>query len=460
MKETGEFLIDVHGQYDSQSLLRTSSHIELLDEFGGKTIKDARSRFSTALDRFRQIKSSLDRIYRDNRDREKRIDILKFQIAEIDAAALKSNEEEDLLKQKAILSNSEKINTALSASLEKLVSENIEETSALDKINVAISEIKAISRFSDEYANILSQMEDILYKLEDVIVTVRNERDAIEITPGLLDNVEDRLHVIEKLKRKYGETVEAVVNYCEECRIELESLLNSEKQASDLEMQLKTVKKELFECGKALGFERKAAADILEKSIGKELDDLDMKGSKFMVQNSIRCNSAEELDDNVTENGLDQIEFIISTNPGEPLKPLSKIASGGEMSRIMLAIKKILADADKIPTLIFDEIDMGIGGRTAAKIGEKLNFIADKHQVICVTHLAQIAAIADSHFKISKLESQNRTITSVRKLDKDERISEIARIMGGQVETEISLSHAREIVAAMVGLKQSKKKSS
>ena len=185
-----------------------------------------------------------------------------------------------------------------------------------------------------------------------------------------------------------------------------------------------------------------------------------MKGSKFMVQNSIRCNSAEELDDNVTENGLDQIEFIISTNPGEPLKPLSKIASGGEMSRIMLAIKKILADADKIPTLIFDEIDMGIGGRTAAKIGEKLNFIADKHQVICVTHLAQIAAIADSHFKISKLESQNRTITSVRKLDKDERISEIARIMGGQVETEISLSHAREIVAAMVGLKQSKKKSS
>ncbi|MDD4493385.1 MAG: DNA repair protein RecN [Eubacteriales bacterium] len=453
LKELGENLIDVHGQHDSQSLLRTSSHTELLDSFGGGNIKEAKALFIEALAEFKQIKASLDKINKDNRDREKRIDILKYQIAEIEGASLKITEEEELQKQKAILSNAEKISNALSSALGMLADESENGKSARDGLNDAITEIKTISRFSEIYANVYSELEDMFYKLEDIVTNIRNERDVVDFTPGLLDSVEERLNVIEKLKRKYGGTIEGILQYCQNCTIELDSLQNIEKHTAELEKRFDAARNLLFNRGNKLNSERQKAAEILERNIGNELADLDMKGSSFKVQLKMLYSSPNELGNSVQESGLDEIEFMISTNPGEPLKPLAKIASGGEMSRIMLAIKKILADVDKMPTLIFDEIDIGISGGTASKIAEKLNFISTRHQIICVTHLAQIAAIADTHFLISKHEEGNRTKTFMTKLNSNEKITEIARIMGGKIETEISLSHAREIISMMESLK-------
>ena len=453
LKEIGEHLIDVHGQYDSQSLLRTACHADLLDSFGGNIVQAAKRSYSSCLSEYRETKAKLDKLMKDNAERQGLIDLLSYQINEITSASPAEDEEEELLEKKAILSNAEKIIIALSQAQEALNRENIESVSARDGINEAIANMRAVSGFSDEYMRISSELEEVLYKVEDLISDIRKSREMIDFTPGILDSVEDRLDVIYKLKKKYGSTLKEVMEYGIKAQARLEEVINNEKLTTEIEGNLKILRGKLFESAQVLTAERQRAALALEKNIGTELNDLDMRNSTFKVHMVRTVDSAENLGNEISDNGLDFIEFMISTNPGEPLKPLAKIASGGEMSRIMLAIKKILADADRIPTLIFDEIDMGVGGGTALKIGQKLHFISSGHQVICVTHLAQIACMADCHYYISKTGSGERTVTVVSKLEGEEIVREIARLMGGSDETEISLSHAREILKNAKGLK-------
>jgi DNA repair protein RecN (Recombination protein N) len=271
-------------------------------------------------------------------------------------------------------------------------------------------------------------------------------RDEVEYDPKLLEQIEERLDLIYNLKKKYGETVEAVLEYLKKAREDLNEILNNEELVNGLISELRNEGNELFELAKALNGERIKAAKLLEEKIGKELNDLEMKNAVLKVDIDFEEGENEKQERKYSNNGLDKVEFLISTNSGEPLKPLSKIASGGEMSRIMLAIKTILANVDKMPTMIFDEIDIGISGKAAQKVGEKLSFISRNHQVICVTHLAQIACIADNNFYIEKVSKAENTQTIVRRLDEKEVKNEIARIIGGANISQITIKHAQEMI--------------
>ncbi|MCX7923250.1 MAG: DNA repair protein RecN [Clostridia bacterium] len=446
LREIGQRLIDVHGQHDNQSLLRTESHIDLLDSFGGEEISALKQKYLGLLSRYKEIKSRLKGLAGDRNERERKIDLLKYQIDEIKKAKLKKGEDEELSKQRLLLGNAEKVISALSKAYEVLFSGSDTKSSASDGINDALSELNDIARLDEKYSSISKKLEEISYQLDDAIEEVRKERDCVEYNPDLLEHTEERIDLIYKLKKKYGNTIEDVLEYCKKTELELDEIIKSEEIVADLRDELDKLSDELYKAAKKINLERVKAAQVLENKISEELDDLEMKKSKFKV--------SIEFDDNVdtngerkfTQSGLDKVEFLISANVGEPLKSLAKIASGGEMSRVMLAIKTILADVDSVPTLIFDEIDIGISGRAAQKVGEKLSFISKNHQVLCVTHLAQIASMSDSHYLIEKTSSEEATQTKVDKLGKAEVKNEIARILGGANISNITLKHAEEML--------------
>ena len=446
LKHVGELLIDIHGQHDNQSLLRTDSHIDLLDSFGDENIHVLKNKYSDSLDKYREIKNSLKLLSGDKNDRERKIDFLRFQIDEIKKAKLKSNEEEDLNKHRAILQNSEKIIATLSKVYELIGVGSKTEKSASDNIGEAVSIMGEISKLDQRYAEVSKRLEGISFEVDDIICEIRNNRDEVEYDPELLEQVEERLDLIFKLKKKYGDSIEKVKEFMENAQQELNEIINNEELVNKLRDELKKVDEELFLVAKDISSKRKAAAKLLEEKIGYELQDLEMKNARLKVN--------LEFDDSIDEsgarrynhNGLDRVEFLISTNAGEPLKPLAKIASGGEMSRIMLAIKTILANVDKISTLIFDEIDIGISGKAAQKVGEKMSYISKNHQVISVTHLAQIACMADNNYYIEKSANSRSTSTKVRKLDNNEVKNEVARIIGGTNISDITIKHAEEMI--------------
>ncbi|MDP4181405.1 MAG: DNA repair protein RecN [Bacillota bacterium] len=446
LKELGSKLIDIHGQHDNQSLLRTESHIELLDSFGTSKISSLKEKYTMLSNEYKNIKSSLRSLAGDKNDREKKIDFLKFQIDEIKKAKLKVGEDEELSKQRNILSNAEKIIEVLSGVYENIFSGNNIKSSVYDTINIVISDLNSIAKLDEKYEGLADKLEEISYQLDDVIDAVRKDRDNTEYSPELLEQVEERIDSIVRLKKKYGGTISDVLEYCRNAENEYDEIIKSDEIIKELKEKLLNTGNDLYKIAKDLNEERIKAAEILEAQIGKELEELEMKRARFKVDIEFNSLPDENNEYKFASNGLNKVEFLISANVGEPLKPLSKIASGGEMSRIMLAIKTILANVDDLPTLIFDEIDIGISGKAAQKVGEKLSIISDGHQVICVTHLAQIACMADGHFQIEKESIENLTKTNVRKLEEPEIKNEIARILGGANISDITLKHAEEVL--------------
>lgn len=446
LKSVGQWLADLHGQHDSQSLLRTDSHMELLDSFGGMIINELLIKYSTAYSKFIEYNKQLKNIKIDKMERERRIDLLKFQISDIESAELYVGEDEKLTERKALLTNATKIYDALSKTYLLLYEEEVDEQSAFDKLTSAKLNIDAISNINQNYANYVEKLSDILFSLEDIKNDIRNERDEIDMDPSHINEIEERLDIIFKLKRKYGATISEILDF--KCNIEAElfSLERSAEAADELKENIINIHKELWNLASRLNDERIKAAQILEINIANELNDLEMKNSRFTVQNIFDTDKNSNDEYCFSSSGLNKIEFMISTNIGEPLKPLSKIASGGEMSRIMLAIKTILADVDQIPTLIFDEVDTGISGIASRKIAEKLSKISMQRQVICITHLPQIAAMGDNNLFIYKETNDNRTLTLVEKLNREDVVNEVARIAGGFDTVGAAGDYARELI--------------
>lgn len=446
LKDIGHTLVDIHGQHDHQSLFNVSTHIELLDSFSAEKTAELMLEYSAKYREYKKVQADIASICTDVAARERRKDFLSYQIEEIKKAGLKPGEEEELIQKRNIYANSQKIMKALDNAYTALSSASDSRDSIISLVFLIHKEISEISGLDGKFKNISASLESVGYQLQETARDIRSMKDSVEYDPAVLEEIEERLDVLSKLKRKYGKSIEEIADYCNAMESELESLINSEEKLCLLKEKESLLESELFSLSKKLSEKRVDAASLLEDSIGAVLEEVEMKNSRFKVD--VRFNDVKSPDGkyDFNEYGLDRVEFLISTNTGEPLKPLAKIVSGGESSRIMLAIKSILAKVDNIPTLIFDEIDMGISGMTAQRVGLKLSLISRNHQVICVTHLAQIACAADSHYLISKQSDGQNTKTIVNKLDSQGKVYEIARILSGSDITDLTISHAREML--------------
>lgn len=450
-KSIGGYLIDIHGQHEHQSLINEDYHIDVLDMFGGNELNALRNAVKNIYNDTTLIKSQLKSLMGDDIERERKLNLLDFQIKEIDDARLKLNEEEELLKQRTILSNAGKIFSVLSSSFSNLYEGENGDQSVYDRMGSVLFELRGISGLDEKIGCIFKSLEDAYYSVESAAEDIRIYRDKIEFNPELVNEIETRLDLINKLKRKYGKTIGDILNYRKQISIEKQDIENSEEKIQSLKKQLEDKLNILNKVSNDLSIRRKSTASKLAARIINELKFLGMEKSKFEAGFEILKKDNKP---DYSEKGFDIVRFLISTNPGEPLKPLSKIASGGEISRIMLAIKTVLADTDSIPSLIFDEIDTGISGRAAQAVAEKLGQISRSHQIICVTHLPQIASMADTHFCISKEVISGKTKTSVTELDAESRIKEVARLLGGAKLTELTLKHAEEMTNMAQGIKR------
>jgi DNA repair protein RecN (Recombination protein N) len=454
IKEAGERLIDIHGQYENQSLLKLSTQAALLDAYGGEEVKRLKHDYSKQFEEYKLLSGHLSEALKQESSRLINEDRLKYQISEIKKAKLMPGEEDALNKQRHIMANAEKITDALAKSHTLLYSGNNIRNSACDAINEAVSQLSSIISYDNEYKNIKERLEEISYLLEDIVSEIRIKRDMTEYDPDSLDKIEERLDVIDKLKKKYGGNHEEIVLYLKQCEEELESLYTNSETIEHLRNKLAAATEMLYLSAIALNVARIKAATSIDMKITETLNELDMKKAGFKAD--IRFEEKNAFGDRrFVSDGLDKIEFMISTNPGEPLKPLAKIASGGEMSRVMLAIKSILSEADKIPVLIFDEIDTGIGGKAVRKIAEKLYHISKNHQVICVTHLAQIASMGDCNYVVEKYSDDKNATTFVKKLEGNDILDEIARLLDAESKSSIARTHAGEMLESALAYKKS-----
>ena len=432
LKEFMEQVIDIHGQHDNQQLLNPATHIEYLDSFGAKEIEGYKETYKKLYEEYLKIKTALKNNYGDEKEKQRKLDLLTYQLNEIQKANLSIGEDDKLEADRKIILNAEKINENLSvADLE--ISEHI-----LDSMNNAIRSLEKIEDIDEAYAKSLDNLKSMYYDLQEVARDIGGLRENIYFDEEQRQELEMRLDTIFSLKRKYGNTIEEILTYAMNLEEEIIQIENAEQYNQQLKEKLAKIQNEMLELAKTLHSLRKKYAFKLEEQINKELQDLEMKNAK--VQVSIIFNEEEQYNNN----GLDIVELNIQTNVGEDFKSLVKIASGGEMSRIMLAIKNVLSSVDNVPVLIFDEIDTGISGKAAKSVGEKLKSISKYHQVLCVTHLATIAAKGDYNYFITKKVENDKTTTRVKQLDEEETIREIARIASGDV-TDVSLQHAREL---------------
>lgn len=448
LRNLSRYLVDIHGQHEHQSLLRVEQHGELLDMLGGAKIEKSKEKVREIYNLWRQIHRKIKKLSHLGTDGERRKDILQYQINEIESANLREGEEEELTRERDRLINAEKIINIVNSAYQDIYSGSGNFHSAFDLIGRCASQLKEIADIEPSLDSLSQRIEEIFYQLEDIAFELRNYRDEFEHDPYRLDEIEKRLETIRDLKRKYGPNLSDIFSYLKEIKEELETLENSQEILDKLLKQEEEIYNQLLEACHILSNQRKETAKIFEEQLIKQLKELGMEKSKFVVNIESIDNVSDsfEIRDRLTPNGYDIIEFMISTNPGEPVKPLSKIISGGEMSRIMLAFKTILAQVDNIPTLIFDEIDVGISGRIAHVVGEKMGNISRSRQVICVTHLPQIAAMADNHYKIKKLYVGEYTRTMASKLDKRQRQEEIARMTGGRTLSKANMEHASELI--------------
>ena len=432
-------LMDLHGQFQHQDILKQSSQLKTLDEYGGKDLKQAKEDYKQIFDKLKSIKKELSNYNYDPKDRERLLDLYKYQIDEIEEAHFVSGEEEELREFRVKVLNQEKI----ASSLEHISSifEGDGDDGILPLIKRCDYEFSEILKYLPEQNDLANRISSARYELQDIAENVDSIKDNMSFDEYSAEENEKRLDLLSSLKKKYGNDIDEINAYLQNIKSEYEKLINSGEIVEKLEKERLETTNILIQKAKVLTEIRKKTAKEFEKKVKSELAELSMKGSEFQIV-------FEEKDEtSADETGFDKIEFMFTANAGQPVKPLSKIASGGEMSRFMLAVKNITADIDKVDTMIFDEIDTGISGNTANVLAVKLAKIGQKHQVICVTHLAQVASYGSTHFFISKSTENGKTKTSLEKLDDEGRIREIARIIGGEI-SDFSLSHAKLMLEA------------
>lgn len=432
LREITSRLVDIHGQHEHQSLLSIPVHLEILDAWCGPHAASLRSAARELYGRLSAMLAEKAQLQSDDRERARLLDLHSFQLDEITKAGLAPGEEEELGLERTRLANAEKLRGLTEQVFESLAGDG----AALDSLSAASMAVEKLADTDSAVRPAAEQITNALLSAQEGLELIRGYRDKYEVNPERLEEVEERLDLIRTLKRKYGDTIEQVLNYAQELAGKLDNIAHSEERLAELDGNIAELVGELGEtCGRLTKL-RKQSAGEFEKAVEKELADLAMEKSRFEV-------SIEDAEPGPT--GADRIEFLISPNPGEPVKPLAKIASGGEMSRIMLALKTVMSRAE-VPTLVFDEIDAGIGGLTAQVLGEKLASLSRKCQVMCVTHLPQVASKAAWHAAVSKSADNGRTVVSVRLLDGEERVGEVARMMGGE-GSGVAADHAREMLS-------------
>ncbi|HEY64674.1 MAG TPA: DNA repair protein RecN [Caldilineae bacterium] len=459
LSEIGQYLVDIHGQGEHLSLLRVREHVNLLDRYAG--LEAERAEMARLVERLRQVRSELVDLRRDERELARRVDLLTYQVQEITEARLVPGEEEELEAERRRLANAEQL-MLLATEAAQVLEEGFEEQmSVIDLLGQVEQALTRLARIDPDMEAMRQQVEDLSYQLADIARDVRDYRDGIEFNPARLAQIEERLDVIHNLKRKYGDSIEEILAFAERAQAELDTITHSEERIAELEAEEERLLREIGELGQRLSQARREAGERLAQEVERELDDLRMEHARFGVDLRWRDDpeGAYVGDRRVAfdATGLDRVEFLISANPGEPLRPLARVASGGETARLMLALKTVLSRADETPTLIFDEIDVGIGGRVGAVVGRKLWGLTAPdvqgrraHQVLCVTHLPQLAAYGDTHYHVSKVVEGDRTVTRVRELSGDERIEELAAMLGaptdsGRESTAMMLAEAEAV---------------
>lgn len=446
LKSVSDTLVDIHGQHEHQALLDAENHISYLDAYCHAESLPIIEKIDAIVSRRNELMLKRNSGFSSQREREREMDMLRYQIEEIASANLEAGEEERLNAEKTVLLNAERIRTALETA--HMALSGAEEGSALSAIDTARRSMRDIAALNKDYEALGDKIEELYYAAEDISFVLRDTSENVESDMQRLEEIEQRLKLISDLKRKYGRTVEDVIDFGKDAGTKLNELENAEALAAELDAKLDKLKAEYNVAADELSKVRRAAGDRLKHDVLNELKDLGMAKSMFDVALSDASGGEPR------KGGRETAEFMLGANPGEPLKPLEKVASGGELSRIMLCFKSIFADNDRVPTLIFDEIDTGISGRTAAVVGEKMLGIAKKHQVICVTHLAQIAALADAHLMVRKYDDGKNTFVETRQLNEEEKVQRIAQMMDGESDSPSALTHARELIARADKIKE------
>ncbi len=443
LKEIGELLVNIHGQHEHESLTNPLQQLSILDSFG--KLDNLRSEYcsiySNALEKDKLLHTLNDK----QSERKNQIDLYNYEINEIESSRLLPDEDESLKQERYILANSEKIQNVLSLCSNNLYESDNSIIAGLKEITNELSKIIGIDK---GFENSIEVCNQTIYQLEDIANTLRNDVEKYDYDPGRLEQIDERVETIRSLKRKYGDSIEDILSSCENAKDKLEQLLKENEDIEAIEKELKQLKKAVVKAGKELTQHRKKAGKKLSALVKKELTDLGIANGRFDIDVSTIDNTDSEQTElgNASRSGFDSVEFMFSSNPGEELKPLRRIASGGEISRIMLALKRHLALADQTPVLIFDEIDANIGGRMGRVIGEKLSLVAQSHQVICITHLPQIASYAEQHFKVNKTVKNSKTFVAIDILSTKERLEEIAEMIRGTEKTDVTRKQAKEML--------------
>lgn len=443
LRQIGSKLIDIHSQHEHQELMNEEFHLSLLDRFASDKIKPALTKYQTNFREYQAIEKEWKNWTKNERELAQRLDMLRFQQQEIENANLQAGEEDRLLEQKNILANFEKLNENLQGAYAAIQGE----PGGLEFVGEAMRQMETAASIHTDYKAVSEAISSSYYMLEDSMSQIRQSLDQLEFQPEELNQIESRLNDLNQLKRKYGKTIEDIIQYEQEISSEMEKLTDSESHVGHLETKLAALKAELTKQANTLTDIRKKAAVILEKQIKQELNQLYMEKAIFSVR--FETNKME-----LTESGQDSIVFYMSTNPGEPLKPLAKIASGGELSRMMLALKTIFSRHQGITSIIFDEVDTGVSGRVGQAIAEKIYAVSVGSQVLCISHLPQVAAMANHHYYITKKVQNKRTTTSVAVLKGEDKVEEISRMIAGIEVTELTKQHAKEMIEQAEKVKQ------
>ncbi|KEI14981.1 DNA recombination protein RecN [Clostridium novyi B str. ATCC 27606] len=438
IRKISNILINIHGQHDNQELLNSSKHIYYLDKFGEELLNDSLNNYKNNYEELLQIDNKIKEFGIEDGEKEKLMDFLKYQIEEIESLKLKSGEDKKLEEQYSILNNAEKINNALSESYNILYNSSDNYTSIYDLLNKVIREIRSVENHMEKVKGIADSLEECYFNIEQNITDIRNIQNTVIYDKNELELINSRIFQIDSLKRKYGSTIDDILLYKDKIQNQFDEMNNSSKIIEKLKIKRNNIIKKLKKQAKIIHNIRLDVSSILEKRIKEKLDYVGLEKSVLKINVDFK--------DDFYMNGCDKVKFLISTNPGEPLQPLDKVVSGGELSRIMLSLKTAFVDKDEIPSVIFDEIDTGISGRVAQRVAEKMYLISRGHQVFCVTHLPQIASMSDNHFLVSKDVKNGKTYTNIVPITNEEKESEIARMIGGSEITELTLKNAKEMV--------------
>ena len=438
LKELGAQLIDIHGQHDGQQLLDETCHLGYLDSFGG--LEEERKTYQEEYRRLEEIRRKIASLQMDEAEKARRMDTLQFQIDELERAALQPGEEETLEERKTILRSADQLMEAVGSAYYAVFGSD-SQSGAASLLAEAEGALSRVASLSGELSQLASSVSDLRYAAEDAADRLREVKGSLDFSPRELDEVESRLDQIHRLKKKYGGSVQEMLNYLARCREELDRIEMADDSLAKLKQQRKEQLARTRARGEALSQKRRQVAETLKARIEEELRQLDMPKVRFEVDFAPKPGKS-----GLDETGMDEVRFLMSANVGETLKPIAKVASGGELSRIMLALKNVLAENDSIQTLIFDEVDTGVSGRAAQKVAEKMARISRRKQVLCVTHLPQLAAMADTHFSVEKGERGGRTYTEVRRLDREQRRRELARLTGGSHVSQTMLDGAEELL--------------